>query len=92
LDEGVRKSSARAIRRESNSEGTRKRLDQEFEVLPVDASQLGKTIDPLLEELRGSLQTKFHKDCLEAYLANPSASSIAVKALETVKSIINETD
>ncbi len=48
--------------------------------------------DPRLDELKEALESNFHKDCLEAYLANPTASAISKKALDLVEKAINETE
>jgi len=60
---------------------------------PQTASSVPKKIsDPRLDELKDALESGFHKDCLEAYLANPSASAVSQKALDLVEKAINETE
>jgi hypothetical protein len=51
-----------------------------------------KISDPRLDELKDALESGFHQDCLEAYLANPSAAAISRKALDLVEKAINETE
>lgn len=60
---------------------------------PQTASSVPKKIsDPRLDELKDALESSFHKDCLEAYLANPSASAVSQKALELVEKAFDETE
>lgn len=47
--------------------------------------------DPLLNELKEALESSFHKSCVEAYLAKPSAVAIAQTAVDTLAKAINET-
>lgn len=51
-----------------------------------------KVRDPRLDELKDALESDFHQDCLDAYLANPTASAISQKALDLVVKAINETE
>jgi hypothetical protein len=50
-----------------------------------------QTTDPLLDELKESLDSSFHKGCVDTYLAKPSAAAIAQKALDTIAKAIDET-
>jgi hypothetical protein len=47
--------------------------------------------DPLLDELKESLESGFHKSCVESYLAKPSAAAIAQTAVDALAGAINET-
>lgn len=46
----------------------------------------------LLENLRNSLKEGFHKDCVDAYLKEPSAVAITNEALKQLKGSMNEPD
>jgi len=46
----------------------------------------------LLEILRNSLKDGFHKDCVDAYLKEPSAAAITKEALKQLKGSMNEPD
>ena len=47
--------------------------------------------DSLLDELKEALESSFHKSCVEAYLAKPSAVAIAQTAVDALAKAINET-
>jgi hypothetical protein len=60
---------------------------------PQTASTVpSKISDPRLDELKDALTSDFHKACVEAYLANPTASAVSQKALDLVENAINETE
>ena len=46
--------------------------------------------DPLLSELKKALESDFHKSCVEAYLAKPSAVAIAQTAIDALAKAANE--
>ncbi len=46
----------------------------------------------LLEKLRDSFKEGFHKDCVDAYLKEPSAVAITKEALKQLKGSMNEPD
>ena len=46
----------------------------------------------LLENLRDSFKEGFHKDCVDAYLKEPSAAAITKEALKQLKGSMNEPD
>ena len=47
--------------------------------------------DPLLDELKESLESGFQKSCVESYLAKPSAAAIAQTAVDVLARAINGT-
>jgi hypothetical protein len=46
----------------------------------------------LLESLKNSLKNEFHNGCIDAYLKEPSVTSITKEALKELKGSINEPD
>ena len=44
----------------------------------------------LLKELKEKLKKKFHKACLDAYLAAPGSEAIITVALEDLQRVIDE--
>ena len=45
----------------------------------------------LLEEMKKSLKASFHKDCVDAYLKNPSPKAVADQAIQKIQKVIDET-
>jgi predicted RNA-binding protein len=46
----------------------------------------------LLEDLRNALKNGFLKECVDAFLKEPSAAAITKEALKQLKGSINESD
>jgi hypothetical protein len=55
-------------------------------------SAMDKQEQEILESLRNSFENGFSKDCVDAYLKEPSAAAITNEALKRLKSLINESD
>ena len=46
----------------------------------------------MLEELKAHLKLRLHKDCVDAYLKNPSTYAIVQTALEKLEKVTHEAD
>ena len=46
----------------------------------------------LLENLKNACKSGFHKDCIDAYLKEPSVAAITNEALKLLKGSMNEPD
>lgn len=46
----------------------------------------------MLEELKGHLKLRLHKDCVDAYLNDPGSSAIVQVALEKLQKATHEAD
>ena len=53
---------------------------------------MNATEKDMLEELKGHLKLRLHKECVDAYLDNPGTSAIVKAALEKLQKAIHETD
>ena len=44
----------------------------------------------LLGEMKKTLKGSFHKDCVDAYLKNPSSNAVADRAIQKLQKVIDE--